>query len=165
MAAAFGQGKTLFSTMMAAMVTQAIANDGVMLKPYMVSQITDSDGNLISEFVDEEGETIQIGQTQMLSEVTSKETADKVTAAMVAATEDHIRIVEGESARSVYQTYNIASKTGTGENGDDTNNAWFISFAPADDPQYVVVVNQCNTSKYGYRMMDTAAEIYRYLFE
>lgn len=162
---AFGQGKTLFSTMMAAMVTQAIANDGVMLKPYMVSQITDSDGNLISEFVDEEGETIQIGQTQMLSEVTSKETADKVTAAMVAATEDHIRIVEGESARSVYQTYNIASKTGTGENGDDTNNAWFISFAPADDPQYVVVVNQCNTSKYGYRMMDTAAEIYRYLFE
>ena len=57
--------------------------------------------------------------------------------------------------------------TGTGENGDEeeTDNAWFVSFAPADNPRYVVVVNQIKTHKWGYQMMDTAAEIYRYLFE
>ena len=63
--------------------------------------------------------------------------------------------------------YKIAGKTGTAETGDenDSNNAWFISFAPADEPQYVVVINQCKTDKGGYRMMNTAAEIYEYLFE
>ena len=53
------------------------------------------------------------------------------------------------------------------ENGEIVlkNNAWFMSFAPADDPQYVVVVNQCRTDKSGYEVMPVAAEIYKYLFE
>jgi peptidoglycan glycosyltransferase len=67
----------------------------------------------------------------------------------------------------VFSRYNVAGKTGTSENGDvkDTINSWYVSFAPADDPEYVVVVNQCKTdNKKGFRMMPAAAEIYEYLF-
>lgn len=150
----FGQGKTLFSTMTAAMMMQAVANDGTMMEPYLVQSITDADGNVVLE-----------GGGNVLSEVTSQETADKVTAALTEAVNGEISHIEG--GQDVYRSYSIAGKTGTGENGDeaDTNNAWFASFAPASDPEYVVVVNQIKTEKWGYQMMDTAAEIYRYLFE
>ena len=150
----FGQGKTLFSTMTAAMMMQAIANDGIMMEPYMVSQITDENGTVL-----------QKGTEKVLSEATGQETADKITAALTATVDREISYIEG--GQDVYETYSIAGKTGTGENGDEeeTDNAWFVSFAPAEDPQYVVVVNQIKTHKWGYQMMDTAAEIYRYLFE
>ena len=150
----FGQGKTLFSTMTAAMMMQAIANDGTMMQPYLVRQIIDADGKVLQE-----------GTEKVLSEVTSQNTADKITEALVATVDDEAPDIEGGS--DVYETYPIAVKTGTGENGDEeeTDNAWFVSFAPADNPRYVVVVNQIKTHKWGYQMMDTAAEIYRYLFE
>lgn len=153
---AFGQGDTLFSTIYAAMMTQTIANDGVMMEPYLIREIKGSFG-----------ETVSTGQEKVLSAVTSKETADKVTEAMVAATKSHLHVVEGEENREIYETYEIASKTGTGENGDtkDSNNAWLVSFAPASDPQYVVVANQCKTTKAGQDLMDTVAGIYDYLFE
>lgn len=152
---AFGQGKTLFSTVYGAMAVQAIANDGIMMQPYVVKEILNTDGFAAVE-----------GKQEILSKVTGTETADKITKAMVEAVQSHIGQVEGEENQEVYINYPIAGKTGTGETGDgqNTNNAWFISFAPADDPQYVVVVNQCRTYKYGYQLMDTAAGIYRYLF-
>lgn len=151
----FGQGKTLFSTIYAAMTAQTIANNGTMMKPYIVQEI-----------IDAKGKTTKKGKPEVLSEVTGKETADKITKAMLASTDAHLSVVEGSENREIYERYSIASKTGTGENGDkeETNNAWFMSFAPADDPEYVVVVNQCKTEKFGQNMMDTAAGIYRYLF-
>lgn len=68
---------------------------------------------------------------------------------------------------AVFEQYQVAGKTGTAEIGEnrELNNAWYLSFAPADDPQYVVVVNQCKTKKSGYQMMSVAAEIYQYLFD
>lgn len=152
----YGQGKTLFSTIYGAMEAQTIANDGIMMEPYIIKEIRTPKGRILEK-----------GEADVLSEVTGRETADKITEAMLAATASHISVVEGEENQEIYQRYSIASKTGTGENGDqeETNNAWLISFAPAEDPEYVVVVNQCKTQKFGQDMMDTAAQIYRYLFQ
>ncbi len=152
----FGQGKTLITTVYGAMIAQTIANDGVMMKPYMVQEIRD-------DF----DKTLQTGAAQILSEVTSKETADLVTSGMEAASNMYLSTVEGEVHQQTFEDYNIASKTGTGElgNQEKQNNAWVISFAPADDPQYVVVVNQCKTKKAGQDLLDAAAKIYEYLFE
>lgn len=151
----YGQGETLLSTMYAAMITQTIANDGIMLKPYIVAEVKNADGDVLQE-----------GSIEMLSEVTSKSTADKIRDAMLATTISHLQVVPDSENRAIYEKYSIASKTGTAEIGeDDIYNAWYISFAPADDPQYVVVVNQCDTVKYGKDLMDTAAGIYEYLFE
>lgn len=150
----YGQGKTLFSTIYGAMVIQTIANDGEMLKPYLVQKMLDS-----------AGKTVKSTQPETLSQVTSKETADKVTNALRMAVQSHYRTMEEEIVQ-IYENYDIVGKTGTGENGDaaKTNSAWFISFAPADDPQYVVVINECNTTKFGSDLMDTAAKIYQCLF-
>jgi peptidoglycan glycosyltransferase len=43
----------------------------------------------------------------------------------------------------------VAGKTGTAERGDGTNNAWFISFAPADDPEVAIAVVVENTTGQG----------------
>lgn len=153
----FGQGKTELTTVHAAMITQAIANDGVMMKPYMVK-----------ELVNANGEMVYTGESQVYSTATTKDTADKITAAMREAakyTAGHYRGL-GKTA-SVFEKYQVCGKTGTAEVGDvdRTNNAWFISFAPAEDPEYVVVVNQCRTKKAGYKMTTTVADVYEYLFE
>lgn len=153
----FGQGKTELTTIYAAMITQAIANDGVMMKPYLISQLTDAGGK-----------TVYTGKPEVLSRATRKATADKVTEAMEAAAVYSCTCRKGlETEGELFKRLQVAGKTGTAENGDaeDTLNAWFVSFAPADDPRYVVVVNQCKADKGGWQMITAAADIYRYLFE
>lgn len=153
----FGQGRTELTAIHAAMITQAIANDGTMMKPYLIKSLQDAEGTTVYE-----------GAPAVLSEATGKETADKVTQAMTAAAIHTCTSYPGfEETLDVFSRYQVAGKTGTAETGDsqETNNAWFISFAPADDPQYVVVINQCRCHKGGYEMAPAAAEIYEYLFE
>ena len=149
-----GQGHLGLSTVYAAMIAQAIANNGKMMQPYLVKSFLDDDQKVVYE-----------GKPEVLSKATSKSTAKTVTSYME-STAKEICQVHGltESAKAV-EKYSIAGKTGTAEVGEnaESNNAWFLSFAPADDPQYVVVVNQCKTSKQGYRMVSVATEIYEYL--
>lgn len=149
-----GQGHLGLSTVYACMLAQAIANGGKMMQPY-----------LVKSFLDENQKVVYEGKPEVLSKATSKSTAKTVTSYMV-STAKEICQVHGltESAKAV-EKYSIAGKTGTAEVGADAeqNNAWFLSFAPADDPQYVVAVNQCKTSKQGYRMVSVATEIYEYL--
>lgn len=148
----FGQGKTELTTIHAAMIVQAIANDGEMLKPYMVKRIFDADGKTVYE-----------GKTEVYSKATKKSTANKVTEAM------QLSAMYGTkgTAAALFEKYQVAGKTGTAQTGDKQrpNNAWFVSFAPADDPQYVVVANHCKVQKSGAQLKETVAEIYRYLFE
>jgi peptidoglycan glycosyltransferase len=59
----------------------------------------------------------------------------------------------------------IAAKTGTAQRGDGTNNAWIVSFAPADDPQYVVCMNRLGVDEYGIALKDALEEVYDSLFE
>lgn len=146
----FGQGKTELTTIVAAMITQAIANDGTLMKPYLVKNLTDANGKVVYET-----------EEVVLSQATSKETANKVKKAMQSTAK---RNSKGEVAKT-FEKYQVAGKTGTAQNGDKkTTDAWFVSFAPANDPQYVVVVNECKTNKSGANMMTTVAEIYEYLF-
>lgn len=152
----FGQGKTEWSTVYAAMVTQAIANDGLMMKPHLVREYFDG------------YHSIYTGKSEVLSEAVSEETANKITKGMLASVAYNCSHHKGmKKTGSILSRYQVAGKTGTAETGDSeaSNNAWFISFAPADDPKYVVVVNQCRCRKGGWKMMSTAAEIYQYLFE
>ncbi len=152
----FGQGRTELTTVYAAMITQAIANDGKMMKPYVIEKLVDANGKAVYE-----------GEETSLGKATSSATAHKVAEAMRSTAVECCNLHNLSSVKSVFDKYQVAGKTGTAENGDkeDTTNAWYISFAPADDPQYVVVVNQCKTHKSGYRMMSAVANIYSYLFE
>ena len=152
----FGQGRTELTTIQAAMIMQAIANDGVMLKPYIVKNLVDANGKIVYS-----------GGTTKLSDATSKETADIVTGYLRSTAVECCKLHGLEQEGRIFDQYSVVGKTGTAETGDvnATTNAWYISFAPENNPRYVVVVNQCKTDhKQGYRMIPAVAEIYDYLF-
>lgn len=143
---AYGQGKILFSTIYGAMMAQAIANDGTMMKPYMVGAI-----------IDQNGKCLKKGEEQVLSKAVSKRTARIIGGAME------------EAARSykMDDTYRIAAKTGTAQIGDADNRyeAWMVSFAPADNPRYVIAMNHCGTKNYGISLKKPVLELYGYLLQ
>ena len=163
-----GQGNTKITSLQEAMIMQAIANHGTMMKPF-----------LISKMVDEKGATRYEGSPEILSEAVGRETAARIAGWLQEAAESNAGLHTLSDTKEVFHRYKVAGKTGTGETevvkGDrkaeeevkteNTNSAWFASFAPADDPQYVVVVNQHKTEKFGWRMTPVAAQIYEYLFE
>ncbi len=107
----------------------AVANGGTYMQPYIVKEITDSEGNII---VSNEPTEVR----QVVSEETSKTICEMLEYA-----------VEHNYKNTAYiEGYKIAGKTGTSEkadNGSYENNkriASFICFAPADDPEICVLV-------------------------
>lgn len=142
----FGQGNTLITPLHMAMITQSIANEGTMMKPYLISSITNGKGK----------ETDQ-GKKEELTRPISKETADQIKNAMVKAGEKYEMMTLKNGGK-------IAAKTGTAQRGDGTNNAWMVSFAPAENPQYVVCMNELESKDYGIALKEEMESIYDYLF-
>lgn len=139
---AFGQGQTEVSPLQMAMVAQAIANDGVMLKPYLIQSMLTPSGSVKSA-----------GETEVLSEVTSKETADRVTNAMTLAANRYGFSYIGPEG------WDVAAKTGTAETGKSYN-GWIVSFAPSENPKYVVVVMAANQDHDGIYYKYAVDQIY-----
>lgn len=139
---AFGQGKTEVTPLYMAMAAQAIGNDGVMLKPYMIQSMDTGDGK-----------NVTTGQTTELTTVTSKETADQVTSAMTLAAEHYGFDYVGPEG------WDIAAKTGTAQTGTNTN-AWIVTFAPSENPKYVVVVMAAHQGHDGIYYKDSVDQIY-----
>lgn len=140
---AFGQGATEVTPLHMAMAAQAIANDGVMLKPYLIKSMVESNGNVLMS-----------GSTEELSTVTSKTTADRVTSAMTQAAEYYGFGYIGPEG------WDVAAKTGTAETGKGDYNAWVVTFAPSEDPKYVVVVMAASQEHDGIYYKDSVDSIY-----
>lgn len=143
----FGQGNTLITPLHMAMITQSIANEGTMLKPYVISSIKNG-----------KEEVTQKGKTEVLTKPVSKEVANTIKNAMVKAGEKYDMEILSDGGQ-------IAAKTGTAQRGDGTNNAWMVSFAPADDPKYVICMNELGSTGYGVSLKDETEELYKYLLE
>jgi penicillin-binding protein A len=119
-----GQWDVAATPLQMAMVAGAIANDGVVMKPYLVEKV-------LSPNLD----TLDRIEPQELSTATSPETAKKLTDMMVTT------VTSGTGANAAIPGVDVAGKTGTAENCEGCKNyAWFVSFAPADDPQVAVAV-------------------------
>ncbi len=144
-ATCFGQGETLVTPLQMAMVTQSIANEGKMMKPY-----------LFSSAVNGKGKTVYEGSSEILKETMDKKTAQKLKNVMVEAANHY------EMSAAYGQ---IAAKTGTAQRGDGTNNAWMITFAPADDPRYVIVANQLGTKEIGKTLSPVIESLYKRLLQ
>lgn len=145
---AFGQGRTEVTPLYMAMAAQAIANDGVMLKPYMLQSMDTGSG-----------ENVSAGKTEELAAVTSKETADKVTNAMAIAAEHYGFDFIGPDG------WLIAAKTGTAQTGTNTN-AWIVTASLLDEtPKYVVVVMAAHQYHDGIYYKNSVDEIYDALVE
>lgn len=128
---AIGQLDVRSTPLQIAMVSAGIANDGTVMKPYLVDSVITPDLQVEQEFSPEE-----------FSRPISKATADDVTDMMVQG-------VSGPGAFAALAGIDgveVAGKTGTAENGTDANGnelpytLWFTGFAPADDPKVAVAV-------------------------
>ncbi|MEO3800057.1 penicillin-binding protein 2 [Nonomuraea sp. B1E8] len=122
--ASIGQRSNQMTPLQMAMISAGIANEGTVMKPYLVKKITDAKGDSIEEAEQEE-----------LSEAVSTETAAKLRDMMVSV------VSNGTANRAQVPGVQVAGKTGTAETSDDQPpHAWFISFAPAEDPKVALAV-------------------------
>jgi peptidoglycan glycosyltransferase len=121
---AFGQFDVRATPLQIAMVASAIANQGVLLQPQLISRIVASNLNVLSE-----------PAPRVFSSPISRETAALLTRMMVTS------VTSGAASNASIDGVTVAGKTGTAENGDDQPyTLWFTGFAPATDPKIVVAV-------------------------
>ncbi len=130
-------------------VAAAVANGGRLMKPQIWSRVVDPDGRVTKRLDPSE-----------YSQPISEETAAELTTAMEGV------VSEGTGTNAAIPGVPVAGKTGTAETpgneacggGDDENQAWFIGFAPADDPKIAIAASVECTEQFGN---DVAAPIFR----
>jgi len=121
---AIGQFDVRTTPLQMAMVAAGIANRGVVMTPYLVERVTGPDLQVLSRT-----------EPQELSQGVSPQVAAQLTDMMVGVVD------EGTGSNARIAGMKVAGKTGTAQVGGGRNpHAWFVSFAPADDPKVAVAV-------------------------
>jgi cell division protein FtsI (penicillin-binding protein 3)/stage V sporulation protein D (sporulation-specific penicillin-binding protein) len=150
---AIGQGLAITPLHLASAIA-AIANNGYLLRPFIVSQATDSSGQVIYR-----------GERQVVREVLSPRTASWLRKVMV----DVVKKGTGKQADLPFVS--IAAKTGTGqvaEKGEYLKGKWVSSFGgfwPAENAQYVMLVVIGEPTRGKYYGGDVAAPVFRSIVE
>lgn len=132
--ASFGQGITVTPIQMLQALT-TIANDGVMVKPYLVSKIVDENGNIVNEY----------GRTEV-AKVASKETIAKMKELMykvVYGVGDTNKAFAPDNVTLIGKTgtAQIASPKGGYLTGDYDYIKSFAGLFPYEDPKYIVYIS------------------------
>jgi peptidoglycan glycosyltransferase len=146
---AIGQERLAVTPLQMAEVAAAIANGGSLMKPQIWSRVVDPDGRV----------TKRLDPSQY-SRPVDEQTAAELTAAMEGV------VSEGTGTNAAIPGVAVAGKTGTAETpfnqtcggGSEENQAWFIGFAPADNPQIAIAATVECTTAFGN---DVAAPIFR----
>jgi penicillin-binding protein A len=145
---AIGQERLLATPLQMAMVAAGVANGGHLMTPQIWKRVVDPDGRTVEKLDPSE-----------YSQPISAETAEELTTAMEGV------VSEGTGTNAAISGVPVAGKTGTAETpgnkacggGVDENQAWFIGFAPADDPQIAIAASVECTTQFGN---DVAAPIF-----
>ena len=120
-----GQGRTEITPIHLNMITCAIANDGVLMVPYVVDHVESAEGNVIKTY-----------QPKSYGRLMTEEEARILREMMTAVVE------KGTATKLSGQSYTAAGKTGSAEynNVKGDSHAWFTGFAPADNPEVCVTI-------------------------
>jgi peptidoglycan glycosyltransferase len=146
---AIGQERLLATPLQMAMVAAAVANGGRLMKPQIWRRVVDPDGRTVEKLDPSE-----------YSRPISSQTAEELTTAMEGV------VSEGTGTNAAISGVPVAGKTGTAETpgneacggGENENQAWFIGFAPADNPKIAIAASIECTEQFGN---DVAAPIFR----
>ncbi len=104
----------------------AVANDGKLMKPYIVKKLVDDEGNTIESF-----------SPEVVRQVASEETSEKIMTYL------YNGINVGSTKNAYVKGYKIAAKTGTSQKRDMEDGYYVsscVSFAPADDPKIAILI-------------------------
>jgi len=130
--ASCGQERMLATPLQMALVAGGVANGGRVMKPYYLQEVVAPDGH-----------TVSTAQPEQWLVATKPATATELNTMMQSV------VNAGTATNAALQGIQVAGKTGTAEKGDGTNLAWFIGFAPAEDPKVAVAVVIENTTQTG----------------
>ncbi len=146
---AIGQERLLATPLQIAMVAAAVANKGKLMKPQIWNRVIDPDGRVIHRL-----------DPSTYSEPISAKTAEELTTAMEGV------VSAGTGTNAAISGVPVAGKTGTAETpgneacggGSEENQAWFMGFAPANEPKIAIAASVECTEQFGN---DVAAPIFR----
>ncbi|MEL7565053.1 MAG: penicillin-binding transpeptidase domain-containing protein [Dehalobacterium sp.] len=127
-AVGMGQGKILVTPLQMAMITGGIANKGVVMEPYLVDRIVTANNFILKD-----------RDPDQYFRLADQGLAEQVKDMMVTVVET------GTGRNAGISGIKVAGKTGTAQNeltalGENKEHAWFIGFAPAENPQIAVAV-------------------------
>lgn len=124
MATAIGQGETLVSPFHMALIVSAIQNDGVLMNPYLVARIENSDGGEVERY-----EASAYGRLMTEQEA-------KILRGMMKGV-----VTDGTASALASDKYTAAGKTGSAEFGTNKgdSHAWFVGYATAKGASPVAV--------------------------
>ena len=124
MQTSIGQGNTLVSPMHMALITSAIANDGVLMKPTMIDKIVNNSGDTVRE----------TEKTEYKRLMTRNE--DNILGKLMK------NVVENGTASALNgRGYTVAGKTGSAEFDENgSSHSWFVGYSNVDDPDIAIAV-------------------------
>jgi peptidoglycan glycosyltransferase len=128
---AIGQERLRVTPLQMAEVAATVANKGELMEPRLWSRVIDPDGR--------ETNLDPAHQSRVMSEDTASELNDMM--------QDVVS--EGTGTAAAVSGIDVAGKTGTAEISSGVNDAWFIGFAPADDPKIAIACIVEHTSGFG----------------
>lgn len=119
-----GQGKTTITPLENAMIVASLANNGVMMNPYVVDHVESENGQIVKQYHPKEN-----------AKVVDKNTAQIMKTLMKA-------VVKRGTAHALRGlSYDVAGKTGSAEaDSKGTTHAWFVGYAPAENPTIAISV-------------------------
>jgi peptidoglycan glycosyltransferase len=122
---AFGQERMLTTPLQMAMVAAAVANHGIVMKPYVVGRVTGPGGGVVKRT-----------HPEKYKRAMRTSTANEITRMMEAV------VTGGTGTAAQIPGIRVAGKTGTAETGGagTLNTTWFITFAPAGAPRVAIAV-------------------------
>lgn len=138
----FGQGISVSAVQLLTAVS-AVANGGLLMKPYLVDRISDDSGRIVQQ-----------NSPQIRRRVISSQTAHAVAKMMESVTTEG-----GTGLNASVDGYKVAGKTGTAQKVDPVTKCYsankrtasFLGFVPVDDPRLaiLVIVDEPKTNVYG----------------
>jgi peptidoglycan glycosyltransferase len=120
---AYGQGQTMVTPLALARLTATFARGGVVPKPYLVAEILNADGHVISA-----------ARPQEAGRAISVATAAQVAGMMSAAVE------QGTAGVMQIPGVSVAAKTGTAQKAQGKPDVWMLAYAPVEHPTTAVAV-------------------------
>ncbi|MCI8865858.1 MAG: penicillin-binding protein 2 [Lachnospiraceae bacterium] len=144
-----GQGATQMSPVHNAIITAAVANGGILMKPYLIERVENGMGEEIHRF-----------RPEAYGNLMTAQEADDLAGLMQKV------VTEGTGSAVRTDSYTVAGKTGSAEfeAGRETH-AWFTGFAPANDPRLVVTVVVEEAGSGGQVAAPIARGIFDHYFE
>lgn len=144
MMTAIGQGKTQVTPYHMALVTSAIANGGILMKPYLVDEVVSASGKSVDKRMPEKYSVLMNSKEASQLKIFMQEVVE-----------------HGTASALKNDVYTVAGKTGTAEYSSDKEktHSWFVGFTNVENPDIVISVVVENASNSGVSAVSVANKV------